>query len=260
MRGRRVIVLDLPLEPGSPFVRMQFKCPSDDEAVAIAQAIVGAASWRPLDGTQWTEPVADRGIVSMAAPGTTPVPVFTRPAPVPVAGDATSARSSTWGWVVGAAALVVVAVVAIVVVVALVRSGDDYPDVQAENAAAPTAVPFAEPTALLTALNDGGLTCALGTVEPRGGDEGSTQECVLLGSNDMVTAWVFPSADAARREFAEFLAVIRENGGFDLVLRGADWFLTSSVMDEEGYVTGTGYDALLQAQEIIGGQLIETGA
>ena len=164
------------------------------------------------------------------------------------------------------------AVVVLLVASCGVLGGDDsYPDVAAANQAAPAARRFADTEALLAALDEGGLACRPGPVEqgeppgpgedPRPDVAFANQECKLADQgNDIVTAWVFADRTEADDFIAAFVGGIETTGGFDLILRGANWMLTSSELDDEGFVTGTGYDALTEAQTIIGGRLDELDA
>lgn len=186
-------------------------------------------------------------------------------------------RSSGSGWAssrlrrrAGRAALGAVGV--LLVAGCGVLGGDDgYPDVAAANQAAPAAQRFADTEALLAALDEGGLACRPGPVEqgeppgpgedPRPDVAYATQECTLADQGeDIVTAWVFADRTEADAHIDAFIGGIETYGGFDLILRGANWMLTSSELDDEGYVTGTGYGALTEAQTIIGGRLDELDA
>lgn len=126
-------------------------------------------------------------------------------------------------------------------------------DVDESNASAPPAEEYADTLALLTALDGGGLTCTPAGAED--GGAGRVEECERP-DGDIVTAWVFADAAASIAFLGDFIAMIEDSGGFDLVLQGPNWVLTASRLDGEGWVTGTGHDDLLEAQTIIGGDLI----
>lgn len=154
------------------------------------------------------------------------------------------------------AAVVAVALLSACVAATSPFPGNDFPEIRTSNRSAAAAAVFDSPGEALDALNAGDLACEPGPVDVRGSER--RQVCTLAGGNDTLMVRVYPDRASADQGIALWAAAIVTSGShYDLALRGPNWMLTSQELDEDGWLTATGYDELFLAQAIIGGTLFE---
>lgn len=144
-------------------------------------------------------------------------------------------------------------VMTVVVLLLSAACGGDGTDVDSANEAAPEAQRYRATGPLLRDLNQGGVACEpLGAEEqpgPAGSTMSVTESCASREEGFQYTAVVFPGrlGPELAEDGAEFMAEeLDQLGQSSLVLSGPNW-----------YVTSTDEDSLFDAQEAIGGRMIE---
>lgn len=144
-------------------------------------------------------------------------------------------------------------VMMVVVLSLLTACGGDGTDIDAANEAAPEAQRYRATGPLLRDLNQSGVACEPGGQEAQAGPAGTTmsftEPCTSREEGFQYTAVVFPgrlgpeSAQQGAELMAEELDQLGQSG---LVLLGPNW-----------HVTSTDDGSLFDAQEAVGGRMIE---
>lgn len=144
-------------------------------------------------------------------------------------------------------------VMMVVVFSLLAACGGDGTDIDSANDAAPEAQRYRATGPLFRDLNQSGVACEpLGAGEqpgPVGTTISVTESCASREEGFQYTAVVFPGrlGPGLAQEGAEFMAQeLDQLGQSSLVLSGPNWYVTST---DEG--------SLFDAQETIGGRMIE---